>query len=449
MSRGFHILVIAWCVAAAGCTQTLTHRQSSFQQAVPIGRDSFPASANQPEVQSPINDVNRAAPLGSIVADDRADSSVPLGSSASSLLPAVDLRDPLREDAPNRVAVLHLGRPRHLADPTGCARNILGIHVTAERLRAAARRLHDDAVDTVILDISLQGGYWSEAQLIQHILRDEFLPRFRTIAWIDEAVGGAAMAFAVVPSVYFRSSAIYGPCPISPDESPLSTPWVTVSTARPTIDPDPVVLAMQRACAVGGYDPLIFRSMMLAEPLSIRTSPDDATSLLSPSELPGRIINPTGRLLTLNAQSAERTRFSRGTVDTIEELLVAAGIEHVQFVGRAAGHDLDFVAAQARTDESRIIELLTSIRSRLLLTDSAIEGSERDTQAEVASRNIDELEYLLTRNGLYRRYLADEAQVPPHIGEINRVWFQVIRQGLDALRRRRLPLDDVAESIQM
>lgn len=349
-----------------------------------------------------------------------------------------------------RVAVLHLGRPRHQADPGGYSRNILGIHVTAEELRRVGRRLQAEHIEVVVLDVTLQGGYWSEAAAIQQVLTSEFLPHFRTVAWIDEAVGGAALAFSVVPEIYFRPSGVFGPCPVAASGTVAAAPWITAPVASSGAAPEPLLDTIRTACRVGGHDFLLFRSMMLAEPLS--ALPDAARPgvvQLRAEEIDGKVVNQTGHLLTLTATNARQLAFSRGTADTLEQLLSAMRVAKHKLAGQEAAVDLEFAAAQARTDESRLLELMESIRSRILLTDSAIEGWERDSQAEMALRDLDELEYILSRNALYRVYFADEAKVPEEVGALNRIWFDALRQGIDALRRRRLPLDEVADSIQM
>ncbi|MGE4198939.1 MAG: hypothetical protein AB7G11_17665, partial [Phycisphaerales bacterium] len=343
--------------------------------------------------------------------------------------------------------VLNLGRPRHQAEPGANARNILGIHLKAADLLDAARQLQDEHVDIVVLDVNLQGGYWAEARLVQQVLLAEFLPHFRTIAWIDEAVGGAALALAVVPEIVFRPTGIFGPCPVSSAGTTINAPWITDSASASAAN-DPIVEHMRRMCAVGGHDALILRAMMLAEPMSAIPNPDGSI-ILTPAEQPGKTINPAGRLLTLNAGTAQRAGLSIGVADDFDAVARLLHLHNARPHTSDAATDLLFAAAQARSDESRLRELIDSIRTHLLLTDSAIEGWERNFQADAAAGELDELEFLLSRNHLYRVYFAYDARVPEGVGGLNPVWFDTIRRGLDALRRKPLPLDEVAETIEM
>lgn len=446
MNRGSHL---AWLVPAmfvAGCASHRDAAQSNLRNADVAPAMNSPYVCEDSVAGAPSNLSANAPNTRTSEAPDtvvgRSDVSGP-STSASETPPTTD-PEPIMV---HRVGVLHIGRPRHQSSPSNVVLNILGIHVTASDLIAAAARLRAAHVDTVILDITMQGGYWSEAQSVQHVLRTEFIPHFRTIAWVDEAVGGAALGFMVVPEVYFRPNALYGPCPVASSGSASDTPWVT-NTVVGFGPSDLVTQVMRDACKAGGHDERLARSMMFGEPLSV-TVGSDGVLRLSNDEQPGRVVNSAGRLLALNATSGVRVGFSRGTAESVNDVMRFAGVRVFRIVGEAATEDLDFAAARARTDESRLLDLLESVRSRLLLTDSAIEGWERDAQAELVARDLDELEYLLSRNPLYRVYFADEARVPRGIGSINRIWFDAMRQGLDALRRRHLPLDEVADSVSM
>lgn len=337
---------------------------------------------------------------------------------------------PATPNAPPRVAVLHLGRPAYQSE---YARSLFGIHVTADSLLEAIPLLEQDHVTVVILEVNCQGGFWSEASKVQRVIEEEYMPRFRTVAWIHEAVSAAAMCMIAMPELYFQPAGIFGACP----------GWVHRTTPELTVC-DPTFLAMEAAARRGGHEFKAVRSMLLAEPLSIRTNENGGVEWLQ-NESGTRVLNRAGHVFTMNAADAVKYGFARGSFRDLHALLNAMGLDGATMAGSAPTQLMDDAMAAARDDEVQVSESLIVLRTTIRLADSAIDGPERDMQIEQALVALSRLRDIAGKNPLYATFFSEEAGVPANIGGMNKVWFDAIMQGLDRLRRKTFPPDDAAD----
>lgn len=429
------LLVVA-LFALTGCTgEALTWRAGE----VPSSDRHRPAGVGDPVVSEVRQDSAASGPTIADAPQSRAFGSgsgrVPspeqLRAATSSPAALTVVPEPVSlPQTPVNAAVLHIGRPSYQAE---YSRNLLGVHVTAESLVQTIPLLEADQVAVVILEVNCQGGYWSEASRIQAVIEEEFIPRFRTVVWIHEAVSAAAMCMIAVPELYYQPAGVLGACP----------GWVHQSTPELTAS-DPILLAMEAAAIRGGraFEPV--RSMLLAEPLSVRIRANGAV-VWQQDELASRVLNHSGHVYTMNASDAVKYGFARGCCSDIPSLLSSLGLQNATLVGDAATRILDDSMAAARADEVLVAELLTELRAAIRLADSAIEGPERTFQVDQALAALTRLRAIIARNPAYARFFAGDASVPESVGGMNKVWFDAIYQGIDRLRRKTYPLDEVAE----
>jgi len=326
--------------------------------------------------------------------------------------------------------VLHVGRPAYQSE---YARSLLGVHVTAESLRATIPLLEQEGVIVVILEVNCQGGYWSEASRIQQVIEQEFMPRFRTVVWIHEAVSAAAMCMIAVPELYYQPAGVFGACP----------GWVHQSTPELT-ESDDTLRAIESAATRGGHDFKVVRAMMLADALSIRPLEHGGIEWLQ-DESGERILNHAGHVYTMNAVDAVRYGFARASCKDLPALLMQLGLHDAEIVGSAATRSLDEAMASAREDESHVAERLTTLRSAIRLAEFSVDGAEREFQAQQALLALSNLREITAKNKVYAVFFADDASVPASVGGMNKIWFDAIEQGINRLRRVPLPEEDGAE----
>lgn len=213
-----------------------------------------------------------------------------------------------------RAAVLTLGE--------GGDKDMVGLFMTAEAVRRLIPLLEEEKVEILVLRINSGGGALLEIERLSDLIEYELKPKFRVVGWIQSAISAAAMTAHAIEEIYFMTRGNYGAC----------TGWFGQLQAVEGRDLEEVLYLMERISARGGYDTRIMRSMQVEEPLSATI--DDNGNVTWYQSLEGDItVNPEGRILTFNAQDAERLKFSKGTADTLAQLERAMGLPEVEWVG--------------------------------------------------------------------------------------------------------------------
>lgn len=207
--------------------------------------------------------------------------------------------------------------------------NMVGVYMVAEILQRAVpvieEELGKDGDRVVVLRITSGGGYGMEVQLICDVLDYEYKSRWRTVGWIDSAISAAAMSAHILDEIYFTTQANYGACT-----------GFYGSLDRPVegFELQQSLFQMEKISARAGYDPLIMRAMQVQQALSATI--DEHGNVQYFGDTSGDIlVNRPIEILTFNAQSAARVKFSKGTADTLDELARAMGYNEVEWVGKA------------------------------------------------------------------------------------------------------------------
>lgn len=207
-------------------------------------------------------------------------------------------------------------------------RNMVGKYMTQHALLEALPMLEEelgtDGSGIVVLRCTSGGGALLEIQRLSDVIHNEYKKRFKVVGWIDSAISAAAMTMHTVEDIYFTSQGNYGAC------TGFSGAYVAVKGYELL----EVIEMMKKISARGNHDPKIMESMQVLKPLSAKVDGDNV--VFFHDAVSGDIlVNPEDRILTLNAKTAEKIRFSRGTADTLDELTRAMGyeVEDVQWIG--------------------------------------------------------------------------------------------------------------------
>jgi len=178
----------------------------------------------------------------------------------------------------------------------------------------------------VVLVINSGGGSLSEIQPLMEVITDEIRPYFRTVAWIKSAISAAAMTAWVIPEIYFYTKGNLGAC----------TGFFGASGQQMDgIGLQQVLLQMEEASRLAGYDPAIMRSMQIC-------GPDYPTTLSADIDEHGNVhwylssekdaepegeylVSKEDEILTFDSKQAKFFRFSKGTADTKNELAKVMG----------------------------------------------------------------------------------------------------------------------------
>jgi hypothetical protein len=214
-----------------------------------------------------------------------------------------------------RVAILTLGE---------VDKEMVGLYITAQSLHDAIPLLEQEGVSVVVFKIYSGGGLALEMPKVSDVIEYEYKPKFRTVGWIESAISAAAMSMHCLDEIYFMPQGNYGAC----------TMWSGALVAAKGRTLEDVLYLMEKISARGNHPPSIMRSMQVDDPLSVTFDAYGQPTWLQ-DETGQFIVNPKGQILTFNAATAEKFKFSRGTAKTHEELAKLMGFQEVEWVGEA------------------------------------------------------------------------------------------------------------------
>lgn len=298
-----------------------------------------------------------------------------------------------------------LGTPRAAVISLGGEtpnKQMVGIYMTAESIRNVIPLLEEDGVEILVLRVNSDGGYTDEVQRLSDLIEYELKPRFRVVVWVEKAISAAAMTSHAVEEIYFMSTGTYG----------AATEFSGPGRASTGMRLEQILHIMERISDRGWRDRAIMRSMQIDAPLS--ASFDEHGRVTWYQDLSGdHIINPGGRVLTLNSQNAERFRFSLGTVDTLDELAKAMGLNEVIWVGDwERGRDYpvsraerDLIRFRDRThqDETRFNEYWDGFASAVEVAQN-MPREDRGPFINRARRSLERMGGMVRNNSNFARF---------------------------------------------
>lgn len=204
----------------------------------------------------------------------------------------------------------------------------IGIDIQAYELRQMIplleEELGNDGTGVVVMRITSGGGLLLEIQRLSDVIHNDYKKRFRTVAWIDSAISAAAMTAHCIEEIYFTPQGNYGAC----------TGWSGALQAVKGRGLEEVLYMMEKISARGGYNPLIMRAMQIQQPLSATIDDNGEVHWYGDAKSGEIVVNRDNEILTFNADTAARVKFSKGTANTIDELRQLMGYKELQWVGK-------------------------------------------------------------------------------------------------------------------
>lgn len=213
-------------------------------------------------------------------------------------------------------------------------------------------------MDIVVVRVNSAGGSSREWAEFLRVFHAEYKPRFRTVAWIETAVGTAAMSVWPINEIVMTPQGQIG-------RARRTDLWGR-RMFRPMISHalEEEILLMEDASRLGRHDPRVMRAMQIMEPLTARITTDGHVDFFQ--DLTGDLVLSSGKeVLTLSAQDAVRFRIANGFAASRDELMrvmrvpawEAAGEDAAAFLSGIAARGIDvetrFDVARARYTEAR------------------------------------------------------------------------------------------------
>lgn len=289
---------------------------------------------------------------------------------------------------------------------------MVGVEFAAKPLEDAIPWLEEHEIDVVVLKINSGGGYLLEIEKMHDVLVKEYKPRFRTVAWIHSAISAAAMSAHVLEEIYFMNNGNYGAC----------TGWSGALEAVEGYPLEQVLYMMEKASAEGQRAPEVMRSMQITDPLSYNRSTDGRITWYNTTE--GEVlVNPQGRILTLDAVQAERCKFSNGTADDLGTLARLLGYSEVEWVGRPVAGEIfpiSKVERDMRAWRDGVSSANENLQANFIKYQTAVENArgaadlrERGAFVGLARRHL----------GVIRR-VAQQYPTLAFVNNLNERWFR-------------------------
>src|SRR5690606_29319347 len=126
-------------------------------------------------------------------------------------------------------------------------------------------------------------------------------PRFRTVAWVESAIGAAAMSVWSLEEFYMMPQGDTGACTGAFMEQ-LNDLFVGKQL-------EDMLRLMEQMSDAAGREPKIMRSMQIMEPLSCDIDPVTEEVIWYQSEIGHHLVNPVGLILMFNATDATKYKF--------------------------------------------------------------------------------------------------------------------------------------------
>ena len=194
----------------------------------------------------------------------------------------------------------------------------------------------EEQPDIVVLRVKSGGGALFELRQLVPYIRDQIETRYRTVAWIEDAISAAAMTAWVVDELYMMRKAAIGGC-----TGYRMMPGGAEAMEGPELEE--VLMWMERVSTWGNKSPEVMRAMQVYATLSADIDENGKVTwhLNDSGEY---MISPENEVLTMHSYEAEKFGVSKGTADTKDELASALGcVEWVE-----VGTDADELMAEFR-----------------------------------------------------------------------------------------------------
>lgn len=206
---------------------------------------------------------------------------------------------------------------------------MVGPFMNAEAFKYAVDLIpKDQKPDIVIMRVNSGGGALNEVPKLMDLVQKDLKPHYRVVAWIESAISAAAMTSMNIEEIYFMKRGNLGGAVAFSTQNGKAT-------AMKDEGLEMVIKLGEQIAKNGKYDPLVIRAMQEFMPLSANVDPDGRVTWQA-DEKGQFVVNRADRILTFNAQDALKFKISKGTADTLPELMSLLGVQEYVEVGAPA-----------------------------------------------------------------------------------------------------------------
>lgn len=289
----------------------------------------------------------------------------------------------------------------------GGDKDMVGVYMTAEILKRAIptleKELGTDRTGIVVFRIHSGGGSGREVQLLSDVIHNEYKPRWRVVGWIENAISAAAMTSHCIEEIYFTTEGRYGAC---------TGFYGSIDKPVEGVPLEKMLFQMEKISARGNYDSQIMRAMQVQYPLSAHIDSNGDVHFYGDLTSGDIIVNRQKEILTFNAVTAARVKFSKGTADTLEDLQRLMGYQEIEWVGekvknvpwpvsRAEKLQMDY-REQTKRDEDNTRLYWTSYQRALAAAEGAQNRDDRGMFVGRARQWLNKIKDMVRNNPAFR-----------------------------------------------
>ncbi len=282
----------------------------------------------------------------------------------------------------NRVAIINFGPPSSWNGKFG---DTVGVQVSNKAFEDAIPLLEQDKVDTVVIRVNSGGGLVYEMLNFQKTF-EKYKSKFRTVVWVESAISAAIMGPWVIEEFYMMPEGNMG----------AATMWSGAMQAGTGAALEQMFITMEKASLSGKKDYKVMRAMQVQAPLSANIDENGQVTFFQDTS--GQyIINPEGKVLTLNAADAVKFGVAKGVAATRDDLAKALGLSEVEWVGEEATKLIDRSIRENDRIEKQVADVSNRYNNAISAAQS-LQGNRRRQEVGVARQRLAELRRIVKTN---------------------------------------------------
>lgn len=248
----------------------------------------------------------------------------------------------------------------------------------------------EEKPDIVVLKINSGGGALTEVEPLSDTIQLTLKKDYRVVAWIESAISAAAMTAMNVEEIYMMKRGNLGGAVAFHMTGPGK------AEAAKDASLEEILRLGELLASRGRYSPLVIRAMQ--EFFSLSADIDDNGVVTWRNDEKGQyLVNPKTRILTFNADDAYKFKISKGTADTLPELMRLLNVTEWVEVGKQA----DAYQVEFRANVQAAQNKINEIRQKLNILIAAAEGAQdeqtRGAKFGEAKRLVDEMKSWVRR----------------------------------------------------
>jgi membrane-bound ClpP family serine protease len=261
---------------------------------------------------------------------------------------------------------------------------MVGPFMNAEAFKYAVDLIpKDQKPDIVIMRINSGGGALNEVPKLMDLIQKDLKPHYRVVAWIESAISAAAMTAMNTEEIYMMKRGNLG-----------GAVAFSTSGGKATAMKDEgleMVLKLGEQIAKNGrYDPLVIRAMQEFMPLSANIDADGRVTWQADDK--GQfLVNRKDRILTFNAEDALKFKISKGTADTLPELMSLLGVQEYVEVGNPADKHMVEFRENVQKAQVEIAELRQKLNFIIGNASNLRDKKDRDREFGKAKNFVDQM----------------------------------------------------------